>query len=242
MKRTILLFLIVFAAGSLTVQAQTSLKPQGLHQPDDSVTVKKKRLRNFKASLQGTYFEANNTPVGHGGLGFELFMGKYMSLNYSFEFGIASTERKNYFYYHGAAGGTVSSLFLLGAAFSSAIDDDLDEAFSQMLNTDFNLSSNVTSGLALAGIILLIIPEGINFNLNLGKALSVSPYINPLGLDYCGATESFGKKLNLTWGYGAKVNLYFKNKRFISPRVGIKNYYANSNKGLEFGLAYGFYF
>jgi len=43
------------------------------------------------------------------------------------------------------------------------------------------------------------------------------------------------------WEFGSKLNFYFTNKRFLSPKVGIKNFYSSGRKGLELGLMYGFY-
>jgi hypothetical protein len=241
-KRIFILLLISCTLGSVST-AQLGLKQNKSTFFDDKpvTNTKKKRKRNFKLALTGTYFEANNTPVSLGGLSMELFIGRYMSLNYNLNFGIANTY-KNHFYYHGTMGGSVGSLFLASAAITNVIDDELDEAFSTAFNTDFNLGKNVTSSLALAGLLMIIIPEGFNVNFDIGKSISLSPYYNPLGLDYCPDKEAFRNQLNLTWEYGAKLNFYFKNRRYLTPKVGIKNFYAYGYKGLQFSLAYGFYF
>lgn len=240
-KLSILAILIAFLSSG--AYANFGIKPDNgsIFDQTYQLNEKKKRLRNFKMSLTGTYFEANNNKVSLGGISVELFMGRHMSLNYNLNFGIAGNY-KNHFYYHGPMGGSVGSLFLASAALTNIIDDELDAAFSAAFNTDFNLSKNVTSGLALAGLLMVIIPEGINYNIDIGKVVSLSPYINPLGLDYCADGEAFRKKINLTWEYGAKLNFYFKNRRFLTPKVGVKNYYSYGYKGLSFGLAYGFYF
>ena len=241
MKRKLLLFVLI-TVFIIPISAQVTNQQTKTQQTTKKPSPQKKnsRLRNFKMSMTGGYFEANDYSVGMGGFSLEFFVGKHMSLNYNFNLGI-TTNTKNHFYYHGPLGASTGTVFLIGAALNNAIDDGLDEAFSKAFGTDFNMSKKITKGLGVTGVILLLIPEGINYNIDIGKHLSISPYFNPLGFDYCTNNDPFGHNLNLTWEYGSKVNFYFTNKRFLSPKVGIKNFYSSGRKGIELGLMYGFY-
>jgi hypothetical protein len=202
---------------------------------------RKQRLRNFKASLTGGYFEANDYSFGMGGVSFELFVGRNMSLNYNFNLGI-TTNQNNYFYYHGPIGASAGTLFLTAALLNNAIDNSLDDALTVATGRSFNLSSKLTKGLGITGVILILIPEGINFNFDIGKHIAISPYINPAGIDFCANNDPLGQQLNLSWEYGGKLNLYFNNRRFLTPKVGIKNFYGSATKGISLGLMYGYYF
>ncbi|MCF8297240.1 MAG: hypothetical protein K9J13_06830 [Saprospiraceae bacterium] len=239
MKKKLLLFALItifIMPLSAQVTNQQAKTPQAKPTPHKN----NNRLRNFKMSMTGGYFQVNDYSVGMGGVSMEFFVGRHMSLNYNFNLGVTANSG-SHFYYHGPIGASTGSVLLIGAALNNAIDDGVDDAFSKAFGTDFNVSKNITGGLALTGIILLVIPEGFNYNIDIGKNISISPYINPLGFDFCASNIPFGHRLNLTWEYGSKVNFYFNNKRFLSPKVGIKNFYANGRKGLELGLMYGFY-
>ena len=203
--------------------------------------MKGKRYRNFKISLTGGYFTTGDYNFGTGGLAVELFVGKHMSLNYTFDLGMTLNNR-NHFYYHGAAGATAGSLFIGAAIVNSAVDEHLDEALATVLGRDVDLSSNLTAGLGITGVILLLIPEGISYNIDMGKHISLSPYINPLGIDYIASKDIFGQNLLLSVEYGVRAGIYFNNKRFISPEAGIKTFYGTGKSGLSLGFAYGYYF
>lgn len=234
----IFLFLFIFQG-----VGQDFYTPQISHEDFTSSvnTSKKKRLRNFKISLSAGYLDIKDYQFGMGGIGLEFFVGKHMSLNYNFSLG-TSINSNNHFNFHGAAGASTGSLFITAALLNNAIDESLDNALSSATGKDVDMSKGLTRGLGITGVILILIPEGLSYHIDMGKHLSISPYVNPLGLDYMGSDKIIGQKLALSYEVGSAVNFYFKNKRYLSPKIGLRGFYGTPNNGYLIGLNYGFYF
>ncbi len=155
------------------------------------------------------------------GLDMQYFVDDNVSLNYSFRLG----ER----YAHVPAAAPASAIMLF-------------IAFTTANNGDTEVENKLTGWGIISGIALALVPEGVSFHLRVNDHLAVSPYINPLGLEWIREEGVGGRDTWLGGSAGAKGNLILGDF-VVAPYGEYKKLYGRKgNWGTGAGIAIGYRF
>ncbi len=134
----------------------------------------------------------------------ELFINKNLSVDYTLS---GNFSQKNTFIH--APLGFVAGLALL----------------SETRETDFSSYDYLI-------LLLMIIPEGVNYYIPMNDNINLVSYINPLGYDY------FADDYSISSSLGAKLELLPLDNFSINPYAGLKLFYSHNSAsfGFETGL------
>ncbi|MBI5323953.1 MAG: hypothetical protein HZB41_01505 [Ignavibacteriae bacterium] len=87
-------------------------------------------------------------------------------------------------------------------------------------------------------LLLILLPEGINYYIPMNEKINVVPYLNPLGYDYLKDDYS------ITSSIGAKLEINLLKNISLNPFAGIKIFYSHPDAsfGLDAGVVFGIRF
>ncbi len=170
-------------------------------------------------SLETNQIKYENFSLKSGyGLGFQLYLSKHFSLNSHLLFG------NNYI--HAPGGIALMAISLTYGTFDGCLD-----GCSSFGGTDE----------ALLILLALIFTEGVSFHLYPNDKLSLSPFINPLSLDYIHEANK-NESIFLSASAGLRVNFYLAEKIVASPYIEYKYMYTEKEEGFGFGFSIGYIF
>ncbi len=165
------------------------------------------------ATAELSAYENNTNFIGYG-VQMTFPIGERLGLNYKILFG-HNTERD--FFMHSTMGSYVSVL---------------------LLTTNGNVNN-----IAYLTILLCMIPEGVSFHIPLNPNFRLTPFINPLGIDYWHDKYSGIDYAKGSFDIGIKPTLVLFDKLTVAPSLGYKILYSKTHeKGIEFGISIGYRF
>jgi hypothetical protein len=182
------------------------------------VTTAYSQARDF--ALTGTYSKnfMSGGAVDMYGLNMEIFITDNLSLNYSFAVG----NRNNFSYYHSPAG------LIGGISVFLNVTDQNDQS-----SDDEESSTSMKYG---GAVLVMLLPEGINYYFPLSQYVTIGAYCNPLGYDFFRDNDaSFSSSLGLKF-------MYHLNEHFILvPQIGMSFFYTNHDPTVfNLGLSIGY--
>lgn len=167
----------------------------------------------LSATAELAAYENNVNFTGYG-LQFTYPLGDHFGLNYKLLFG-HNTERD--FFLHSNMGSYVSVLFLT--------------------------TSGTVNNIGYVCVLLLIIPEGVSLHIPINKFFRLTPFINPLGVDFWHDKFTQIDYVKGSLDIGIKPTLVLFDKLSVAPSLGYKILYSKTHeKGIEFGISVGFRF
>jgi hypothetical protein len=86
-----------------------------------------------------------------------------------------------------------------------------------------------------------LIPEGITININLAEKFYLSPYLNPLGVEYHW-NENVDEEVMLVGALGIKVKSFLTSKIMLIPFTEIQHNYLDAKWDLRAGISVGMKF
>lgn len=146
------------------------------------------------------------------GIQLEASIGRHLYLNYHFALG---TTSQGGLYAHSTMGGAGGAALLFN-------------------NPDIK-------GIGYAAVILLFIPEGIGFEIPLGKKSELVPYLNPAQVDYR-TLKAGGEEFNFSGDAGCRYVFNMPKSHFFQIHLGAKLLYNNGEWGIEGGASVGKFF
>jgi hypothetical protein len=169
----------------------------------------------FTISYDKAFF--NEETVNIYGLNIELFVTENISLNYSVKYGALSND----YYFHTTAG-------IIGGY------DILANIIKNELH-NYNEDDNSLDLLYTGSVILMILPEGINFNYPLSNYISLSTSFHPFGYDY------FKYRGSLSTAVGFRLIYNLSENMVLIPNAGctlLYNYkdHLTYSLGIAFGV------
>jgi hypothetical protein len=178
-------------------------------QAEDTIKEKRSYRLSFTTLSRTTSLE----PEFLFGLKFEIFPRNWFSIEYNFLFGGSNGN----FVCHTNAG----TFWGLKTFFESMEDQDSGE--------DWDDEDPLAWGLLL----LIVIPEGINFYVPYSRNIYLVPFISPLGYDYIDGIESMSS------GAGMKMDIRLSDRLSIVPAAGVKYIYELAKPSYFLGLSIG---
>ncbi len=176
------------------------------------------------------------------GLRFDHFVSDDVSINWSLSVG--RREDGDAWHIHSPAGVVVGPpLFVVGLVRSIVGTDEYEYEYAcdtlsdpGCYNTYVVDSSRIKrfDPLMLVGIIATVMPEGVALHLKPTDWLSVSPYVDPLGLDYVNSKTSDERGLHYSISAGARLNIYVNETVTFAGFAEFKNI-----SGVGMGTAWG---
>lgn len=175
--------------------------------------------------LEAKYLGGNvDTSIYNGGsIGFEWRFHEYFGVNYNFDLLYKSNNLRHFHTTMGVIGGPM----LIAAGFSNLFSAD---------------STDITGFGIIGGILLLVLPDGVNFHLPLGYKWDISAYANVLGVDFIKDRKSSEKWIKYACSFGAKgvysinenvtANIFIETRKTAGYRWGIGG-------GAGLGIAFG---
>ncbi len=158
-------------------------------------------------------YEDNMNFIGYG-FHMSFPVGEHLGLNYKFMLG-NNSERS--FFLHSNMGSYVSVLLL-------------------------TTSGNVNN-IGYLAVILLIVPEGVSFHIPITRNFRLTPFINPLGVDYWHDRYSSKDYTKGSFDIGIKPTFVMFDKVMVAPSLGYKLLYSKDHeKGIELGISIGYRF
>lgn len=172
-----------------------------------------KEGRKSSLLFLGEHVQLGNRSMQSFGLGVHIPVGKHMGLNYRFGLGRTS-DRK--FYMRTTLGGATGG-WLLG-----------------------NVGDGIGSGFVEAlGVILMLVPEGVSFDMDVGKTIKFRHYVNPLCADFIGNSNPADEEFLVTGSIGSSMRFPIAKRWYAMPHAGVKFNYKSSDIGFEAGATIG---
>lgn len=151
------------------------------------------------------------------GINAEVFVHENFSLNYRFAF--TPTGGGTFFHFNS---GWVGSWNLASIAIDAITEEDDD--------------TDLESSLFVAALVLFALPEGVSFHIPVNENATLSPFINPLGMEIIDDTGY------MTFELGLKLTSIFNENFCVSPYFSYKTLYYNNRSGFAAGFAIGIAF
>lgn len=162
------------------------------------------------------------------GIALEFMINKRWGLNYNLEY---KYKTDGYSHIHGSAG-TLGAPLLFFLSFAIPKNENNN-------NPSDTTKSNFRPGLFIAGILTLIIPDGVSYHIPVKKNIDFSPYVNLLGVDYV-----FKKDYNdifYSLSFGGRATFMLSDKITLNTFVETRKV-ARIGWGAGGGLGIGFVF
>jgi hypothetical protein len=175
------------------------------------------QLTNRQFNLYGKYSYGFNsaTTYNNYGLTGELIVHRHFGLNYNFDFVDRSDDYRQIHTPMGIVGGPL----IIAAGLANLFDGD----------------STSSGGLALVGIVLFFLPEGVSFHQNIGYRWDISPYANILGIDFIKNRATDESWIKYACSFGIRGTYVLKNRITFSPFVETRK-----TAGVPWGFGAGF--
>ena len=148
--------------------------------------------------IEGRYLTGNiDTTIYNGGsLGVEYRFNRYIGINYSFDL----LYKNNQFRHIHAPMGLIGGPILIIAGFLNGL----------------SVNSTNSSGFGIgAGILLLALPDGVNFHIPIGYKWDLSVNVNVLGIDFVKDRNSNASWIKYACSFGTK-GIYSINENFTA--------------------------
>ena len=172
-----------------------------------------------RISLDIAPFMSRGNPGIYIGLDYELFLSRYISLDYNISLG---SSMHNNLYLNVNSGIIGSGYCIMGIA------DDDDE------NSD---DRDVRAGAVSLAILSAIIPEGIGVHIPLNKNSNLNFHIAPLAYQFIGGYEG------MAFSFSAKVTYQLTRLLSVSPYAKISTLYSGESAAISLmGIQLGFSF
>lgn len=159
------------------------------------------QLTNHQFNLYGKYsYGFNSSSNYHNyGLNGELIVHRNFGINYNFDF----VDRSDDFRQIHTPMGIVGGPLVIAAGLSNVFDGD----------------STSSGGLALVGIVLFFLPEGVSFHQNIGYRWDISPYANLLGIDFIKNRATDESWIKYACSFGVRGTYVLKDRVTFSPFI-----------------------
>lgn len=135
-------------------------------------------------SLKYSYGTVDTTRYNNIGFQAEFFVNDYIGLNYNFDF----IYRDDAVRQHHVPMGLIGGPFLIGVGIANMVDGD----------------STTKGGLAIVGLLVLALPDGISFHIPVNDFWDISPYANLVGIDFIKNRETNYKSVKYAMSTGVK--------------------------------------
>lgn len=144
------------------------------------------QLTSHDANLSLKYSLGKVDSAQYNNFGFqaEFFVNKYIGLNYNFDF----IYRNDNFRQHHTPLGLIGGPILIGLGVTKMIDGD----------------STTRGGMAIVGLLVLVVPDGVSFHIPVNPSWDISPYANLVGIDFIKNRETNEKSIKYAMSFGSK--------------------------------------
>lgn len=146
-----------------------------------------------KISLKYSSGIIDTTSYSSYSMQLEVFVNKYIGINWNLDYLLRKDQVRQVHVPLGLIGGPL----LMGMGFAKMADGD----------------STTKGGLVIVGILALVLPDGISFNIPIRNSWAVSPYANLLGIDFVKNQLTNEKNIKYAVSFGTKVT-YMVRERF----------------------------
>lgn len=184
----------------------------------------KGQLSTRQFNLYGKYsYGFNSSATYHTySLTGELIVHNHFGLNYNFDF----IDRSDDFRQLHTPMGIVGGPMVIAAGLGNIFDGD----------------STTSGGLALVGIVLFFLPEGVSFHQNIGYRWDISPYANVLGIDFIKNRSTDETWLKYACSFGVRGTYVLRDFVTFSPFIETRKTASvpwGFNGGLAIGVLFG---
>ncbi len=176
----------------------------------------------------------SSTDVTAVGMTFSYFFDPGLSINYRIAFGRSSD---NVTYVH-----VPSGIFIAGWLFEQAFKSDADEDEDcDDWGSDCECEDDASDAflLGVAGLAMALLPEGLALHLYPTKWLRLSPFINPLGVEFITGGEYEETQTSLSSSIGSTVTFLTETGMNLSANFGFRTLHATGDWGLHWGVGLG---
>jgi hypothetical protein len=146
------------------------------------------------------------------GITTEIFVHKYIGINYNFDFTNRNDNIRHFHTSMGLLGGPI----LIGVGLTKMVDGD----------------STTHGGLAIVGLLLLALPDGVSFHLPVSYNMDVSAYANVIGLDFIKNRKTSEKWIKYACSFGVKTTYTVRDHLTLTG-------FVETRQAAKFGWSFG---
>jgi len=159
------------------------------------------QLTNQLFNVYGKYSYGFNSSTTYNNFGLtgELIVHNNIGVNYNFDL----IQRSDNFRQIHTPMGIVGGPLLIAAGLANVFDGD----------------STSRGGLALVGIVMFLLPDGVSFHQNIGYRWDISPYANVLGIDFIKDRTTGDSWIKYACSFGVRGTYVLKDRITFSPFI-----------------------